>query len=272
MAVKVKTEKHRYSQALSDQSSIYTRVLSVGYSKVGKTHFALTFPNPVIANADAGLATNIPVNCPVDPCVFNFVRWNEDLKEDELWSWTDLMQLVRELKYKEGNFWNEIKSYGYDPKTLIIDSGTTFCDLFAYEITKEDRHAEKDGTHMETLQMSDYNLIGQRMFNILDMIKTLPMHVVMTCELADKQDKLQHRYQQPAMVGQALGNRLPHYFDEVYIHYTEIEKDDSTHFYLTPMQTRGFEHAGSRKGIPLKPHENPSFKSFEKYYVKKSKQ
>ena len=79
---KVTTPKHRYSQGLAEQASPYVRVLSVGYSKVGKTHFALTFPNPVIANADAGLATSIPVNCKVDPCVFNFVRWNEEIGED----------------------------------------------------------------------------------------------------------------------------------------------------------------------------------------------
>src|SRR5208283_481365 len=121
-----------------------------------------------------GLATNVEINCKVDPCIFICVRWNEDLGDDELWSWTDLFQLTRELKYQKGTMWSEIKSYGYTPETLIIDSGTTFCDLFAYEIVKDKDHKEKgeDGKHMETLQISDYNLIGQRMFNILDMVKT----------------------------------------------------------------------------------------------------
>ena len=263
------TAKKRYSQGFSEQSLPFVRVLSVGYSKAGKTHFALTFPDPVIANADAGLATDIPVNCKVDPCVFNFVRWSEDIGEDELWSWTDLRQLVLELKYRKGNMWSEIKSYGYTPQTLIIDSGTTFCDLFAYEITKEPGHTDKEGKYMETMQIQDYNLVMQRFFGILDLIKMLPMHVVMTAEMDDIQDKDMRRYQQPAMIGRALGKRLAHYFDEVYIHYTEIEKDDSTHFYLTPQQTRDFEHSGSRKGIPLEPHDNPSFSKFEKYYVKR---
>ena len=266
---KTNVRTKRYSTSLSDQASPYVRALSVGYSKVGKTHFALTFPNPVIANADAGLATNIPVNCKVDPCVFSFVRWSEELLDTDLWQWQDLHQLVLELKYQKGPFWDEIKSYGYTPETFIIDSGTSFSDLFAYQITLEDEHKDKSGKHMETLQLQDYNLIMQRFFVILDVVKTLPMHVVMTCEMADKQDNMQRRYQQPAMTGQALGNRLPHYFDEIYIHYNEIEKDGSTHFYLTPCPDRGFEHAGSRKGIPLMPHENPSFKNFEKYYVRK---
>jgi hypothetical protein len=262
--------KRRYTQTMSEQSSPFARVLSVGYSKVGKTHFGLTFPNPVIANADAGLATDIPVNCKVDPCVFPFVRWSEDIGENELWSWTDLRQLALELKYQKGNMWDEIKSYGYTPETFLIDSGTTFCDLFAYEITVEENHTDKNGKHMETLQLQDYNLVMQRFFAIMDVVKNLPMHVVMTCEMADKQDDMSRRYQQPSMTGQALGNRLPHYFDEIYIHYTDVEKDGSTHFFLTPVPTRSFEHAGSRKGIPLKPHDNPSFKMFEKYYVKKS--
>jgi hypothetical protein len=269
MKPKEKTHpKHRYSQTLSEQSSPFVRVLSVGYSKVGKTHFALTFPNPVIANADAGLATSIPVNCKVDPCVFNFVRWSEDIGEDELWRWQDLHQLALELKYQKGPLWNEIKSYGYTPETLIIDSGTAFSDLFAYQITIEDDHKDKTGKHMETLQLQDYNLIMQRFFNIMDVVKTIPMHVVMTAELADKQDDMQRRYQQPAMTGQALGNRLPHFFDEIYIHYTEVTKDGGMHFYLTPVPMRGFEHIGSRKGIPLEPHENPSFAKLAKYYVK----
>ena len=265
------TAKKKYSQGLSDIASAYVRGLSVGYSKVGKTHFALTFPNPVIANADAGLATDIPVNCKTDPCVFPFVRWTEDVGENELWSWRDLHQLVLELKYRKGNLWDEVKSYGYEPETLIIDSGTTFCDIFAHEITVDKAHTDKSGTHMETLQLQDYNLVMQRFFNILDAVKTLPMHVWMTAELADKQDDMQRRYQQPAMTGQALGNRLPHFFDEIYYHYTEVDKEGGMKFYLTPLQSRGIEFTGSRKGIPLDVHENPSFKKFEKYYVKKGK-
>ena len=259
---------HRFTQGMSQQTSNFVRVLSVGYSKVGKTHFALTFPDPVIANSDAGLASDVPINCKVDPCVFPFVRWSEDIGEDELWSWRDLRQLALELKYKKGNFWDEIKSYGYDPKTLIIDSGTSFCDLFAHEITIEDTHMDKSGKKMETLQLQDYNLIIQRFFSIIDIVKTLPMHVVMTCELADKQDDMQRRYQAPSMVGQALGNRLPHFFDEIYQHYIERDKDGGTSFWLTPCQSRGIEFTGSRKGIPLGAHENPSFEMFKKYYVK----
>ena len=263
------TPKHRYSQSMSEQSSPFVRVLTVGYSKVGKTHFALTFPNPVIANADAGLATNIKLNCEKDPCVFNFVRWNESIGEDELWSWKDLYQLAIELKYRKGNLWDEIKSYGYTPETFIIDSGTAFSNLFAYEITVEDRHKDKSGEHMEGLQLQDYNLILQRFCNIMDVVKNLPMHVVMTAELADKMDDMNRRYQQPAMTGQALGNHLPHYFDEIYLHTNMVDKDKVC-FYLTPMPMRGFEHIGSRKGIPLEAHEDPSFKKFERYYIKKA--
>lgn len=273
MATKAKPQakpvERRYTQSMSDQASPYVRVLSVGYSKVGKTHFALTFPNPVIANSDAGLASNVSLNCKVDPCVFPFVRWSEDMGENELWSWQDLRQLALELKYRKGNMWKEIESFGYEPQTFIIDSGTSFCDLFAHEITVEENHMDKNGKHMETLQLQDYNLVMQRFFSIIDIVKTLPMHVVMTAEMADKQDDMQHRYQQPAMVGQALGNRLPHFFDEIYIHYNELDKEGGMKFFLTPCPTRGFEHAGSRKGIPMQAHEDPSFAMFEKYYIRK---
>jgi hypothetical protein len=262
---------HRFTQGMSEQSSPFVRVLSVGKSKVGKTHFSLTFPNPVIANSDAGLASDVPVNCKVDPCVFPFVRWSDDIGDDELYSWTDLRQLVLELKYRKGNMWDEIKSYGYEPETLIIDSGTSFCDLFAHEITIDDKHMDKAGNRMETLQLQDYNLIMQRFFGIIDLVKTLPMNVVMTAELADKQDDMQRRYQAPAMVGQALGDRLPHFFDEIYLHFIETGKDGKQSFWLTPCQSRGVEFTGSRKGIPLEAHENPSYDMFKKYYVKKAK-
>jgi len=259
----------RYTQRMSEQSSPFVRVLSVGKSKVGKTHFALTFPDPVIANADAGLSSDVPVNCHVDPCVFPFVRWSEEMTEDELYGWKDLRQLALELKYHKGNMWEEIKSFGYEPKTFIIDSGTSFCDLFSHEITSEETHSDKNGSHMETLQLQDYNLIMQRFFSIIDICKTLPMHVVMTAELADKQDDMQRRYQAPAMVGQALGDRLPHFFDEIYYHFSEMGKDGNARFYLTPCQLRGIEFVGSRKGIPLEACEDPSFKKLEKYYVRK---
>jgi hypothetical protein len=266
-----KKPERKYTQPMSEQSSPFVRVLSAGYSKTGKTHFALTFPDPVIANADAGLASDVPVNCKVDPCVFPFVRWSEEISENELYSYRDLRQLALELKYHRGNMWDDIVTYGYEPKTLIIDSGTTFCDIFAHEITVDDTHTDKGGNRMETLQLQDYNLIMQRFFVILDIVKNLPMHIVMTAELADKQDDLQRRYQQPAMVGQTLGNRLPHFFDEIYLHYSAMDKDGSTHYYLTPCQSRGIEFTGSRKGIPMEPHENPSFADFEKYYIKKTK-
>jgi hypothetical protein len=259
----------RYTQGMSQQSSPYVRVLSVGKSKVGKTHFALTFPDPVIANSDAGLASDVPVNCKVDPCVFPFVRWSEDIGEDELCSWTDLRQLVLELKYRKGNMWKEIASYGYEPKTFIVDSGTSFCDLFAHEITIGNDHMDKTGKHMETLQLQDYNLIMQRFFSIIDLMKTLPMNVVMTTELADKQDDVGRRFQQAAMVGQALGDRLPHFFDEIYYHFSELGKDGFTRFWLTPCQIRGIEFVGSRKGIPLEPVEDPSYAKLSKYYAKK---
>lgn len=270
-AKKTPAPVRKYTTPMSDQASPFVRVLSVGYSKVGKTHFALTFPDPVIANADAGLATDTPVNCKVDPCVFPFVRWSDEIGDSELYSYQDLRQLALELKYKRGNMWDEIKSYGYTPQTFIIDSGTTFCDLFAHEITIEENHKDGKGNHMETLQLQDYNLVMQRFFAIIDIIKTLPMHVVMTAEMADKQDDVGHRYQAPAMVGQALGNRLPHFFDEIYIHYNEMNKEGQTKYFLTPCATRGFEHAGSRKGIPMQAHENPSFDKFAKYYIKKAK-
>lgn len=271
MASKTQTKSpvRRYTTGMSEQASPYVRVLSVGYSKVGKTHFALTFPDPVIANSDAGLASNVSLNCKVDPCVFSFVRWSEDMGENELWSWQDLRQLALELKYRKGNMWKEIESFKYEPQTFIIDSGTSFCDLFAHEITVEENHMDKNGKHMETLQLQDYNLVMQRFFSIIDIVKTLPMHVVMTAEMADKQDDMQHRYQQPAMVGQALGNRLPHFFDEIYIHYNELDKEGRMKYFLTPCPTRGFEHAGSRKGIPMQAHEDPSFAMFEKYYIRK---
>jgi AAA domain len=265
-----KAPSRKYTQGMSDQSQPFVRVLSVGKSKVGKTHFALTFPDPVIANSDAGLASDVPVNCKVDPCVFPFVRWSEEISENELYSYQDLRQLALELKYRRGNMWDEITSYGYEPKTFIIDSGTSFCDLFAHEVVIADGHSDKTGKPMETLQLQDYNLIMNRFFAIIDIIKNIPMHVVMTAELADKQDDAGRRFQQPAMVGQALGDRLPHFFDEIYFHYNEVGSDKKTHFYLTPCQVRGIEFVGSRKGIPLEAHENPSFKMFEKYYVKTS--
>jgi hypothetical protein len=93
VATKTKTAAapvRRYTQPMSTESDPYVRVLSTGYSKTGKTHFALTFPNPVIVNADAGLASDVPVNCKVDPCVFNFIRYSDEIGEDELYSWTDL--------------------------------------------------------------------------------------------------------------------------------------------------------------------------------------
>ena len=272
MMAKTTTQpKKRYSQALSEQSSPYVRVLSVGHSKSGKTHFSLTFPNLVIANTDAGLASDVEINCKIDPPVFNFVRWNENIGEDELWSWRDLHQLVLELKYRKGNMWDEIKSYGYVPETLVIDSGTGLSDIFSYEITLEEYHKDKSGKHMETFQLNDYNLLGQRFYTILDVVKTLPMHVIMTAELAEKQDDMDRRYQAPAMAGQALGLRLPHYFDEIYLHTKEVEKDNSLKFYLSQLPTRSFSMAGSRKGIPLDPVENPSFAKLSKYYVRKTK-
>lgn len=268
---KASTEKRRFSTPMSEVANNFIRILSCGYTKTGKTHFALTFPEPVIVNADAGLSTDVKVNCSTEPCVFTFSRLTEDSGDDELVSWLDLRSLMLDLKYKKGTMWDEIKSYGYTPQTLVIDSGSTIADIMAHEIVADQNHMKKSGEHGETLFIEDYNLILMRFFQIMDIVKVLPMNVVMTAELAEKQDSMHRHYQAPAMTGQALGNRLPHYFDDIYLHYSEGDKDKGIKFFLTPLPTRSFEHAGSRSGIPLTPHEDPSYANFEKFYKKRAR-
>lgn len=233
----------------------YDRVFSCGRAKSGKTYFACTYPKPLVINTDKGLATVRDKNIPY----IDIVRMTEENKNDRdvLCRYSDVLQIIKDLKYQEGKYWEEMESVGYVPETIIIDSISAMSDLMEAEIIIK----PPDGKgRNEILQIQDYNLIQRRMLSIIDMCREMPYHFVATAGLDLKQDERGAFLDNPLATGAKLGPQIPHYFDEVYLHEYDRDKKKWT---LTPMQSKRFPYAGTRKGLKMVTFDNPTYEDLK---------
>ena len=232
------------------------RVLSCGRAKTGKTFFACSYPKPFVINCDKGLATIRDKDIPY----IDIERMTDDNKNDRdvLNRYKDVLQVIKDIKYQEGTYWDMLKKIKYMPETIVLDSLSALSDLMEAEIMisppdKRDRN--------EQLQIQDYGLIGRRIFGLVDILREAPYHIVCTIGLDLKQSDTGSFLDQPMATGSKLGPQLPHFFDEVYLHEYDKDKEQWT---LTPQQSKRFPFAGSRNGLEMKPFYNPTYDKLRK--------
>lgn len=239
-----------------DEKTMYYKILCVGRTKTGKTFFAGSFPRPFVINTDKGLATLKSKNIPY----LTIERMTaENMGNDSiLSSWVEVRQILNDLRYQEGKYWEAVEKY--KPGTIILDSVSALSDLMEAEVIANPPD-KKDRS--DTLFLSDYNIIQRRLFSILDMFRELPYHVVATAGIDITQDEMQRILENPHATGSKLGPQIPHFFDEVYYHEYNKEKKVWT---LTPVATKRFPHGGSRYGLEMTVFENPTFDKMKKYF------
>lgn len=234
----------------------YDRVLCCGRAKTGKTYFACSYPKPFVLNFDKGLATVRDKNIPY----IDVVRMTDDNKRDRsvLCRYKDILQVIRDIKYQEGDYWDMLKKAKYVPETIVLDSLSAMSDLMEAEIML---NPPDNKPRNEALQIQDYGLIQRRIFGLIDIAREMDYHFICTIGIELRQDEMNTFLENPLATGAKLGPQLPHFFDEVYYHEYDRKKEVWT---LTPMQSKRFPHAGTRKGLNMRTYENPTYSQLKR--------
>jgi hypothetical protein len=241
-----------------DASEQFVKVLLCGPSKSGKTYLAGSFPDPVFLNFDKGMKTLSKLHVPF----ITFYRSDEGLKDGMLHTWLDVHEVIRNFKNKEGKYWNALVEKKYVPKTLVLDSLSSMSDVLEVDLL-ENPPTDSKGGRKAGLELQDYNVMKQRILGIIDSLREVNMHLVVTSGVEMDKDDQGKMLEIPISTGRKVGMTVPHYFDDVYrMHYDK----DKEKWIADPQQSRYFIYAGSRHDIPMEPIENPTFNKIKKYY------
>jgi hypothetical protein len=226
-----------------------------GKAKKGKTYFAGTCPHPFFLDTDQGTLTVSDNHIPK----MKFTR--EKFASGEQ-GYMTVNKAIGDLREKDGPVWEALEKANYVPKTVVLDSASALSDLMEVElIAHPPTEKGRDGT---TLQLQDYNIIQRRLFGIIDNLRSIPYIVVVTMGIDIELDDMNRLIENPSATGKKLGPKIPHFFDDIFKCDYDTKKEVWT---MSPVATRSFEHAGSRKSaIPMKVFENPSWDTFSKYY------
>lgn len=228
------------------------KILLVGPAKTGKTYFACSWPKPLVINTDFGLkGLEVPS--------FDIERYSQEGSRDKdvLCSWRDVYEILDNLRYQKGKFWDVLKDENYIPETIVLDSISSLTDCMEAEIilSNPDRKGK--------LQIQDYDTIKR---NTLELVSTatrcLPAyHFIATIGIDVREDNLGVTREQPMATGRKLGPSIPHYFDDVYICSYEKGK-----WILSPKQTTRVKYSGTRSNVPLEDFENPTYEKMKEYF------
>jgi len=242
-----------------DEEYQYQKVLIAGMSKSGRTHFALTWPDPLIVNSDKGLEAYKDVHVPMIT-----LKRSDKVPVSEV-----LMKLIETMRDREGDFRK------WFPKTLIVDQATSICDLMEEEVKIYSPPSQKGEERGESLFLADYKVIQQRFLRFMDALRDLPCHVVMiTNTTFEKDPMLEGLYESPAVTGQKLSPQVPTYFGEVY--YLKYSEKVGKYVAIIRPNSRfpyaGTRHDNLRDGLKDGFMEDPSYEKFAQfYYAKKRK-
>lgn len=232
----------------------YVRILSCGRAKTGKTYFAGTWPSPLIINTDKGTRTLSSMHIPT----INILHGEA--------AWRIMLNIIRNLDAKEGEYWEALAKAKYVPQTIVLDSVSALSSLMEIELLQDPPEGANRKNKEGGLQLQDYNCIQNRLYGILRQMAELPYNIIVTAStdylVNDADGRL---YENPSVSGNKAGPQIPHFFDDVYYHSYDRT---TSKWILDPQQSLRFNHAGSRGHIPLVPVENPTYQKLKKYYEK----
>lgn len=230
----------------NDDTAGTRKVLLAGNSGVGKTRLAGQWPDPMIINVEKKLEVLKKLKIP-------FVDISQD---DDAYGAT--LKILRALRDRKAPF-DKLKPY---PKTVVLDSLTRLSDKIENNIVRQhDDYGKK--VQEEGLYLSDYNIVGRRIFVVLDLLVETGLDVVVTCGVTPTQDRNQEVSLDPNVTGKKLGPQIAHFFTEVYyLDKAPGEKAPKFFLYTTHSQ---FKHARTSCDVPME-LEDPSYKVLEKFY------
>lgn len=230
-----------------DLNTSYLRLLAYGPQGCGKTNLLATFPKPFVLDADRGLLTARYKHIPG----FTFEYGEETFKI--------LMELLGDMKMKRNGFgpgeqWGDIQTVGIDTVTKLSEKLMHDAML----------HPATGGKALDPVnskpEWDHYAIVKERLSKIIDLIMSLPMHVVVTAWVeTEKDESTGAMVARPSLTGKfrevIAGN-----FDEFY--YMDVQQGNPTKYFVRTSKY-GIYTAKSRLGLPPS-IENPTFEALQK--------
>lgn len=166
---------------------LYSRILLMGDSGTGKTHFIGTMPQPFVADFDRGLQTLRGKK--VMAMNYSIEDWAAFRKEVQAWRF----------------------GTKYECQTFCVDSLSMAADAAMQYVLKKNGRAGQQPT------IADWGEAIREVKDVLAYVTTLPCHVVVTAHLEMVKDELLGDLQyRPLIFGKDLPSRLGIYFDDVF--------------------------------------------------------
>lgn len=166
----------------------HSRVLVMGDSGTGKTHFIGTMPKPFVADFDRGLSTLLGQDVKA-------IAYSKE-------SWLDFK--------KEIQRWRDVGP-NYGCETFAVDSLTMAAEAAMYYVLKKNGRLNGQPT------IADWGEAIREVKDVLDWVTTLPCNVVVSAHIQLEKDEMLGDIQyRPLIFGKDLPARLGIWFDEVY--------------------------------------------------------
>jgi hypothetical protein len=237
------------------ESEEWWKILAWGYSKVGKTYFIGSLPNPFILNTDDSLR-GLPRGC--DPPVLSLsaAQVLADDSSNRLKVFKTTIMLLEKLI---ANPEVELDGKPYRVKTFCVDSLSTLSDLFLMEamLDPKVRNDQKDiGVRLpgrDNATWAEWRALKDRFTTFFSMIKSLDMNVYYTCEVHDKKSDSGTILNSLPDVGGSTRESVGHNVDIMMYLYNKDGK------YYANMTTKDRHIAGTRGYSGPDVIEQPSF-------------
>lgn len=188
MTVDVSEPKGLINLKTTPVAALHSRILIMGDSGTGKTHFIGTMPKPFVADFDRGVATLSGKD--VKAVMYSKEDWQTFKDEVQRWR-------------KDG------PKYGCE--TFCLDSLTMASEAAMFHVLKKNGRAAGQPT------IADWGEAIREVKDALDWITTLNCHVLVSAHNQLEKDEMLGDIQyRPLIFGKDLPARLGIWFDEVY--------------------------------------------------------
>ena len=149
-----------------------------GYGGTGKTWAALTFPNPVVANLDRGLGAHLGRGDVIEVPFYDPAFCRSQMANPAM---PYFPHYLKDVLYR----WLEKEAPKLSPEqTLVWDGGTGMQNAFHKWYSKN-----LVIVNGEENMFAQWDLKKKFYADVIEMLKTLPCHVVMLFHEAEKKDK-----------------------------------------------------------------------------------